>query len=150
MSDIKAYRKKPVVINALHLNSADALRAGVDWCGGTLLLGDDSPHSIIIETLEGNMTADKGDWLIQGVQGEFYPCKPDIFSVKYEDATARGEGRVMKPKKLEALVDEMNEFIGEHEMRSARPLLREDIIDVFCGERGYKKKHVKLAWKEVR
>ena len=55
----------------------------------------------------------------------------------------------MKPKKLEALVNEMNEFIGEHEMRSAHPLLREDVIDVFCGERGYKKKHVKLAWKEV-
>ena len=37
-----------------------------------------------IETLEGNMTAKVGDWIIKGVKGEFYPCKPDIFAATYE------------------------------------------------------------------
>ncbi|MCG2963705.1 hypothetical protein KZ308_28620, partial [Escherichia coli] len=39
-----------------------------------------------IETLEGTMTAQHGDWIIKGVQGEFYPCKPDIFKQTYEEA----------------------------------------------------------------
>ena len=41
---------------------------------------------IIIPTLEGEMTADPGDWIIRGVKGELYPCKPDIFAATYEEA----------------------------------------------------------------
>lgn len=41
-----------------------------------------------VETLEGTMTADLGDWIIRGVQGELYPCKPDIFAATYEPADA--------------------------------------------------------------
>lgn len=37
-----------------------------------------------IETLEGTMKADKGDWIIKGVKGELYPCKPDVFAMTYE------------------------------------------------------------------
>jgi hypothetical protein len=39
---------------------------------------------VVIETLEGNMTASKGDYIIKGIKGEFYPCKPDIFELTYE------------------------------------------------------------------
>jgi hypothetical protein len=39
---------------------------------------------VVIETLEGNMLANKGDYIIKGVKGEFYPCKPDIFEMSYE------------------------------------------------------------------
>jgi hypothetical protein len=39
---------------------------------------------VVIETLEGNMLASKGDYIIKGVKGEFYPCKPDIFELTYE------------------------------------------------------------------
>jgi hypothetical protein len=39
---------------------------------------------VIISTLEGNMAADPGDWIIKGVKGEFYPCKPDIFDATYD------------------------------------------------------------------
>src|ERR1017187_102069 len=46
------------------------------------LIGD----GIEIKTLEGTMTASKGDWIIKGVKGEFYPCKPDIFALTYEPA----------------------------------------------------------------
>lgn len=43
------------------------------------------PEHIAIDTLEGTMRALPGDWIIRGVQGEFYPCKPDIFAETYED-----------------------------------------------------------------
>jgi hypothetical protein len=39
---------------------------------------------VVIATLEGDMTASPGDWIIKGVKGEFYPCKPDIFEATYE------------------------------------------------------------------
>ena len=42
------------------------------------------PPTIFIQTLEGKMRADRGDWIIKGVNGEFYPCKPDIFEKTYE------------------------------------------------------------------
>ena len=74
------YRKKPVIIEA------------VQWTGdnfGELTdLMDDAygvdRKNIIITTLEGTMTASVGDFIIKGVQGEFYPCKPDIFEQTYE------------------------------------------------------------------
>ena len=42
---------------------------------------------IVINTLEGDMTATVGDWIIRGVKGEFYPCKPDIFEATYEEVS---------------------------------------------------------------
>jgi len=44
---------------------------------------------LIIETLEGTMTASRGDWIIRGVKGEIYPCKPDIFEATYESEEAK-------------------------------------------------------------
>ena len=46
----------------------------------------DERPAIAIDTLEGTITASPGDWIIRGVQGEFYPCKPDIFDATYEPA----------------------------------------------------------------
>jgi hypothetical protein len=88
------YRKKPVVIEArqfpVFLDIHDAHAAGKDlaaWCGGRFYgrepLGRMIPV-IEIDTLEGTMTARPGDWVIKGVQGEFYPCKPDVFWATYE------------------------------------------------------------------
>jgi hypothetical protein len=57
----------------------------IDWVlglNGTATYGDEP--SLRIRTLEGVMTASPGDWVIRGVAGEFYPCKPDIFSATYE------------------------------------------------------------------
>ena len=78
------YRKKPVEINAVQVGSIP-YKTLAAWCGGSPLKGDRGKCiGIIIPTLEGNMRADVGDWVIQGVQGEFYPCKPDIFEATYE------------------------------------------------------------------
>jgi hypothetical protein len=76
------FRKKPVVIEAhqIDLKHLETLAA---WCGGEVFYDADSTW-LEITTLEGVMRADEGDWIIQGVQGEFYPCKPDIFAATYE------------------------------------------------------------------
>lgn len=83
------YRKKPVVIEAVAVTIdgmerpqwlLDAINSGtVYWQGG------DDPH-YSIETLEGTMRANLLDWIIRGVKGELYPCKPDIFAATYEPA----------------------------------------------------------------
>lgn len=44
----------------------------------------DNPNILSVQTLEGKMTALKGDWIIKGIKGEFYPCKPEIFEATYE------------------------------------------------------------------
>jgi hypothetical protein len=85
------YRKKPIVIEA-HLWNGD-IEALIGWA-------ESFPHKaairfdlgalVVIETLEGNMTAQKGDWIIRGVKGELYPCKPDIFAATYEPVEESG------------------------------------------------------------
>lgn len=58
---VKKFRKKPVIVEAYKTN-----------------------EELMIQTLEGNMKADPGDWIITGIHGEKYPCKPDIFEKTYE------------------------------------------------------------------
>ena len=78
------YRKKPVVIEAVQLTRTN-YREITKWITPTpdlnYYLGE---PQIIIKTLEGNMVANVGDWIIKGINGEFYPCKPDIFEKTYE------------------------------------------------------------------
>lgn len=81
------FRKKPVVIEAIEFTGADALvDFAFDW--GWTPTYDLKTDTIQIHTLEGIMTACVGDWIIRGVQGELYPCKPDIFAATYERADA--------------------------------------------------------------
>lgn len=77
------YRKKPVTIDAVLWTGGNfnAVRVFVGEGRPIHQLGDDK---LGIETLEGVMTANSGDWIIKGVKGEFYPCKPDIFAATYE------------------------------------------------------------------
>ena len=77
------YRKKPVVIEAKELQlSASSQNEIIEWSGYTIRRGNYS--ELEIPTLEGTMTASVGDFIIKGIQGEFYPCKPDIFEKTYE------------------------------------------------------------------
>lgn len=79
------YRKKPVVIEARKLTTSN-LEQVESWCQGSIR-GVNLPPServIEIQTLEGDMRASVGDYVIKGVNGEFYPCKPDIFAKTYE------------------------------------------------------------------
>ncbi len=74
------YKKKPVVIEVIRFigSNYEEIR---EFIGENTLCSD---LSIVISTLEGDMVAQKGDYIIKGVQGEFYPCKPDIFNATYE------------------------------------------------------------------
>jgi hypothetical protein len=89
------YRKKPVVIDAVQwtganvdevagfmLTKASLRRRDCVGPSGGLMPGG----ALLIETIEGTMTAQPNDWIIKGVQGEFYLCKPDIFEATYEAA----------------------------------------------------------------
>ena len=67
----KKYRKKPAIVEAFHTD-----------------------EEMVIETLEGNMKANKGDFIIRGVRGELYPCKEDIFHETYEKVSENGEGTI--------------------------------------------------------
>jgi hypothetical protein len=88
MSNVKQYRKKPVVIEAIQVTefNYDAIEDFMDtppdagWLDG---IGN-RLNTVEIITLEGVMIANVGDYIIKGVQGEFYPCKPDIFEATYE------------------------------------------------------------------
>jgi len=75
------YRKKPVVIEAVQftLRSFDECE---EFVGGDF--GKDKEGNTVIATLEGAMRVSLNDWIIRGVKGEFYPCKPDIFEATYE------------------------------------------------------------------
>ncbi|WBL18500.1 hypothetical protein [Citricoccus sp. NR2] len=86
------YRKKPVEIEAMQvLDDIRVHLAICRWAESVTPEGQVIPvvmskfdERLFIHTLEGTMTASLGDWIIRGVQGEFYPCKPDIFEATYE------------------------------------------------------------------
>lgn len=93
------YRKKPVVIEAMRFRNFDTYLAICAWarrCGvgkdttpslGELFRFEGGPKPLmLVRTLEGTMAVNVGDWIIRGVEGEFYPCRDDIFEQTYEQA----------------------------------------------------------------
>jgi hypothetical protein len=94
----KQFRKRPVVIWAFQYNGQNAAHI-LYWIGGTKeavaalpnrLAHVNNAGDLLIRTLEsgeGYHIADIGDYIIQGVKGEFYPCKPDIFEATYEEVS---------------------------------------------------------------
>lgn len=81
---VNNYTKKPVTIEAIEYTGDDSVAEIIEW-GGPLKIGVQG-GSLAIVTLEGIMRAEVGDFIIKGVNGEFYPCKPDIFAKTYQDA----------------------------------------------------------------
>jgi hypothetical protein len=91
---VTKYRKKPVVVEAVQLRW-DTWNEICEFVGvgklsdgkpeGMYPDGDTERIGLAIPTLEGVMTAVQGDYIIKGVKGEFYPCKPDIFEMTYEE-----------------------------------------------------------------
>lgn len=86
-------RKKPIVIEAVHYGG----NGNVEPCGGSpdwiwdafddgTLHATNGADPLIIETLEGPLTVSPGDWIIQGLMGQLYPCRPEIFEATYEPA----------------------------------------------------------------
>lgn len=94
-NSIKRYRKKPVIIEAMKYtedNYEEAIAfVGEENCIAIANRRSMNPNkkeaivTLLIKTLEGNMLVSNGDYIIKGVNGEFYPCKPDIFDKTYEE-----------------------------------------------------------------
>lgn len=82
----KKFRKKPVVIEAIQLTKENVVEV-LSFCNssGNIVASNEDEMGISILTLKGTMTANTGDYIIKGVKGEFYPCKPDIFEQTYEE-----------------------------------------------------------------
>lgn len=93
------YRKKPIVIDAVQLtwgtwneicefvgHFPDGMRGVYVGEDGKETTDTNGRIGLVIPTLEGNMLAVQDDWIIRGVKGEYYPCKPDIFDATYEAA----------------------------------------------------------------
>lgn len=79
------YRKKPVVIEAIQFTLSQDYEYLFSMFGSAFgEVAIPYKDSIKIKTLEGDHTASMGDYIIKGVKGEFYPCKPDIFEMTYE------------------------------------------------------------------
>ena len=78
------YVKKPVVVEAIQMLS-DNIEQVYEMLGDNLIIvGDTDNIKHFIDTLEGIMELSLGDYVIKGVKGEFYPCKPDIFELSYD------------------------------------------------------------------
>ena len=80
---IKKYRKKPVEIEAVQWDGTNKVE--IQQFMSRYLDENTIYHHLIIPTLEGDHIASKGDYIIKGVHGEFYPCKPDIFAETYDE-----------------------------------------------------------------
>lgn len=80
------YKKKPVIIEAIQFeDTAERICELSEFMGGAHVNYEDKNNPYVpIETLEGTMRASVGDYIVKGVNGEFYPCKPDIFEKTYE------------------------------------------------------------------
>lgn len=82
------FRKKPVVIEAVRWDPSGKPTDLPEWLWNVLMLQPEmfrqETGTLTIRTLEGDMRAEPGDWIIKGVKGELYPCKPDIFEATYE------------------------------------------------------------------
>lgn len=77
------FRKRPVVIAAVQFTGDNHCDL-IDFVGAPVVGNEIGAPTLLITTLEGAMSASPGDWIIRGVKGEFYPCKPDIFESTYE------------------------------------------------------------------
>jgi hypothetical protein len=77
------YRKKPVVIQAVQWTGENNIEI-LNFCSTCYITSSGKSKDLIVSTLEGDMSASVGDFIIKGVKGEFYPCREDIFDLTYE------------------------------------------------------------------
>ncbi len=80
------FRKKPVVIEAIKYLGPFSIDEMIEAWGSDFMssYGQSNVGLLMIKTLEGNLFANIGDYIIKGIKGEFYPCKEDIFELTYE------------------------------------------------------------------
>ena len=104
------FRKKPVVIEAVQFTGGNHFEC-------KSFIGEQNYDNTLkypnITTLEGTMRVSEGDWIIKGVKGEFYPCKPDIFEATYEALGEEAECPSVSPYRVEPDGSTVNVFKGD-------------------------------------
>lgn len=111
------YRKKAVIIEARQWTGSNAVEL-LDWIKPTAI---QDGSTLVIPTLEGDHEASLGDWIICGVKGEFYPCKPDIFAMTYEEASAAVKIEAPEEPQTKAVADVLAERKRQVEMEGFTP-----------------------------
>jgi hypothetical protein len=120
------WRKIPTVVAAAKWDgSFTDFRDLQEWAGESITYHDDATGIyLLVATLEGNMRLPQGWWLIEGVEGEFYPCKPSVFAATYEEAALAEEAPVD---------DGPGEYpVAEVELVSGEPLLHYVLAPMGC------------------
>jgi hypothetical protein len=84
-SVVRKFRKRPVTIEAMQITSGESVLSIAEWINNPKTGYSTNPPTVWIETLEGRMEGSVGDWIIKGIEGEFYPCKNEIFIKTYQE-----------------------------------------------------------------
>ena len=127
------YRKKPVVIEAIQFNGKNAEEIE-QWSNNNVKSGPISEDTLSrdyleIETLEGTMTAQPKDYVIKGVNGEFYPCKPDIFEKTYDSEVTTFKERLIKEQEeLNDKITKLYEFGSTEKFKEIDPVHKQLLV----------------------
>ena len=127
------YRKKPVVIEAIQFNGKNAEEIE-QWSNNNVKSGPVSEDTLSrdyleIETLEGTMTAQPNDYVIKGVNGEFYPCKPDIFEKTYDSEVTTFKERLIKEQEeLNDKLVKLYEFGSTEKFKEIDPVHKQLLV----------------------
>lgn len=84
---MRTFKKRPVLVQAVQFDGSNAAEVASKFPGGGVAVGTYPGHEggLMVCTDEGTMAASPGDWIIRGIKGEVYPCKPDVFEASYEE-----------------------------------------------------------------
>ncbi|MHB1524955.1 MAG: hypothetical protein ACYCZN_01520 [Candidatus Dormibacteria bacterium] len=127
VAEIREYRKKPVVVQAVRFRGKANLSECARFCAGSEAWVDDAgrfvcavgdANAIAIDTTEGIVAAREGDWIIRDAAGGYYLCKPDIFRASYEPAD-QGPGMGAELERLRARVKALEAIFAGHKIEAA-------------------------------
>lgn len=128
------FQKKPVVIEAMQYTGDNTSRL-LSWArdlGAEIGTGFGGKY-LIVTMLEGEMRANVGDWIIKGVRGEFYPCKPDIFAATHEEVVALRTGEEssgVRPCSSDGMTELQRMTMAVEVAAQEHDRLRQALIDV--------------------
>lgn len=112
---IKKYIKKPIPVEAVQWRGSNYTKDQIDWIfqNANVRFAEKDPATLIIRTLEGDMKACPGDYIVKGIDGEYYPVKKEIFEKTYVEAKEDDEFIQVRKDRLEKLIDEAYDYAWE-------------------------------------
>ena len=150
MNLIQQFTKKPVTIEAIQFsNDPDTIsniHGFMGFAKGQIAKETHGLPVLKIETLEGVMTAQVGDWIIKGVNGEFYPCKPDIFEKTYVRVSSDYKARILvEAQETAGRLNKLNAFMAT----DAFPKLPREDKDLLYSQQRVMSEYVQILGKRL-